>query len=223
MFRSIQQLYGYKLFASDGEVGTVTDCYFDDHNWAVRYLVVDPGSRLPGRQVLISPHSLSRLSQDRQVMWVGLTRKQIRNSPSIQSPKQVSRQFEEEYCRYYGLPCYWQGEALWGMGDFPILEGADISLPDQPLASRHGRNKPAETNLLSTQAVIGCRPRVSDDSLGQFRDFMIDLQSWAIRQVVVKAGSRCSTAGLGIPTSRVDRISWEKSSMVINLTQELVE
>ena len=34
MLRSIKQLYGNKLEASDGEIGHVKDFYFDDHTWA---------------------------------------------------------------------------------------------------------------------------------------------------------------------------------------------
>ena len=55
MLRSIKQLYGDKLGASDGEIGHIKDFYFDEQNWAIRYLVADTGSWLPGRQVLLSP------------------------------------------------------------------------------------------------------------------------------------------------------------------------
>jgi len=58
MLRSIKQLYGNKLGASDGDLGQVKDFCFDDQNRAVRYLVADTGSWLPGRQVLISPYDL---------------------------------------------------------------------------------------------------------------------------------------------------------------------
>jgi hypothetical protein len=57
MLRSIKQLYGDKLGASDGEIGHVKDFYFDDQSWVVRYLVADTGNWLSGRQVLISPHA----------------------------------------------------------------------------------------------------------------------------------------------------------------------
>jgi hypothetical protein len=130
MLRSIKQLYGDKLGASDGEIGHVKDFYFDDQNWAVRYLIADTGSWLPGRQVLISPHSLGHLDQAGKVLRVNLTRKQIEDSPSIESHKPVSRQYEEEYYRYYGWPYYWHGDGLWGMSGFPILE-----LPTKPLPS----------------------------------------------------------------------------------------
>ena len=63
MLRSIKQLCGSKLAASDGEIGQVKDFYFDDQNWVVRYVVADTGSWLPGRKVLISPHAFGSLDQ----------------------------------------------------------------------------------------------------------------------------------------------------------------
>ena len=53
MLRTINDLYGHKLMAKDGEIGHVKDVYFDDKNWAVRYIVVNTGSWLTGRLVLV--------------------------------------------------------------------------------------------------------------------------------------------------------------------------
>jgi hypothetical protein len=115
MLRSVKQLYGDKLGASDGEIGQVKDFYFDDQNWAVRYVVADTGSWLTGRLVLISPHAFGNLDRSGKLLCVNLNRKQIEDSPLIESHKPVSRQYEEEYYRYYGWPYYWQGSGLWGM------------------------------------------------------------------------------------------------------------
>ena len=57
MLRSIEQLFGNKLGASDGEIGHAKDFYFDDQHWAVRYLVAETGNWLTSRKVLISPHA----------------------------------------------------------------------------------------------------------------------------------------------------------------------
>lgn len=43
MIRSIKELCGGKVGASDGEIGQVTDLYFDDQHWATG----DAGSRRP--------------------------------------------------------------------------------------------------------------------------------------------------------------------------------
>src|ERR1041384_6635870 len=83
MLHSIQQRYGEKLRATDGEIGHVRDFCFDDKNWAVRYLVADTGRWLSGRSVLISPHALGPLYPKGKVLLVNLTREQIEKSPPI--------------------------------------------------------------------------------------------------------------------------------------------
>jgi hypothetical protein len=46
---------GCTIGAIDGIIGEVTDFYFDDHAWTIRYLVVDTGESPAPRKVLISP------------------------------------------------------------------------------------------------------------------------------------------------------------------------
>jgi sporulation protein YlmC with PRC-barrel domain len=223
MLRSLKQMYGDKLGASDGDIGQVKDFYFDDQNWGIRYLVADTGVWLPGRQVLISPHSLGRLDQAGKTLRVNLTRKQIENSPSIESHKPVSRQYEEEYYRYYGWPFYWQGDGLWGMSGFPILE-----LPAKPLLSERvpvigPQPERADAHLRSAQAVNGYHIKASDGTIGHVCDFMMDDQSWAIRQLVIKTGHRFSGKEVQIPTRMVNGISYPDSAVFVNLTKEAVE
>ena len=99
MLRSLGQLYGKKLGASDGDIGHVRDFYFNDQQWAIRYVVADTGSWLSGRLVLISPHVFENLHQNGDGLFVNLTRQQIENSPAIESHKPVSLQYQ----------AYWDG------------------------------------------------------------------------------------------------------------------
>src|SRR6476620_6311713 len=176
MLRSIKQSYGNKLGASDGEIGHVKDFYFDDQNWAVRYLVADTGSWLAGRRVLISPHAFGSLDQAGNLLRVNLTRKQIEKSPSIELHKPVSRQYEEEYYRYYGWPFYWQGGGLWGMSGFPILELPAKPFPSESATARGPQLEGPDAHLRSTQAVNGYHLQASDGIMGHVCDFMIDAQ-----------------------------------------------
>ena len=90
MLLSLRQLYGKKLGASDGDIGPVRDFYFNDQQWAIRYVVADTGSWLSSRLVLISPHVFENLHQDGDGLFVNLTRQQIENSPAIESHKPVA-------------------------------------------------------------------------------------------------------------------------------------
>ena len=60
MLASVTDLQGFTLRAMDGEIGKVDQFYFDDETWAIRYLVVNTGSWLAGRLVLISPIAVGR-------------------------------------------------------------------------------------------------------------------------------------------------------------------
>ena len=223
MLRIVKELYGAKLGASDGEIGHVKDFYFDDQNWAVRYAIADTGSWLPGRQVLISPHAFGSLDPAGKVLRVNLTRKQIEDSPSIESHKPLSRQYEEEYHRYYGWPYYWQGGGLWGMSGFPILELPPKPLPSEPAIASGPQPERADAHLRSTQAVNGYHLQASDGTIGHVCDFMMDDKSWAIDQLVIKTGHRLSGKEVLIPTSKIARISFDESTVFVNLTKDAVE
>ncbi len=107
MLRSLKELFGYELQALDGDIGVVEDFYFDDFRWTTRYLVAKTRKWLPGRQVLISPGALEKPDWQSKKMPVQLTKKQIENSPSIETNRPVSRQEEEEIHAYYNWPPYW--------------------------------------------------------------------------------------------------------------------
>lgn len=222
MLRSIKQIYGNKLGASDGEIGHVKDFYFDDQNWAIRYLVVDTGDWLPGRQVLISPYSLGNLDAAGKILRVNLTRKQIEDSPPIETHKPVSRQYEEEYYRHYGWPYYWQGDALWGMSGFPLLESVSKPLPRESGLVSGPQTENIEPHLRSVQTVTGYQLQAKDGAIGHVCNFMIDAASWAIGELVIKTGHRFSGEEVLIPTKNVERISYEESTVFVNLTQEFI-
>jgi hypothetical protein len=224
MLRSIKQLYGSHLGASDGEIGHVKDFYFDNRTWAVRYVIADTGKWLPGREVLLSPHAFSSSQAAGKTVLVNLTRKQIENSPSMETHKPVSRQYEEEYHRYYGWPYYWEGDRLWGgMRDFPILELPPEFSPGEHEALVGPKLKSADADLRSTQAVCGYHLQATDGIVGHVCDFLMDDKSWAINQLVVKTGHRFTGKEVQIPVSQVERISYKESTVYVKLSKEAVE
>ncbi len=64
MLRSVKSLEGFSIGATDGTIGKVTDFYFDDEAWVIRYAVVNTNAWL-GREVLLSPYSIG------QADWAG--------------------------------------------------------------------------------------------------------------------------------------------------------
>ena len=102
MLRNARQLGNFVVQATDGELGTLDQLYFDDETWAIRYLTVAMGW-LGSRRVLISPISVTHVDWIDKMLDVALTKSQVENSPNIDTDKPVSRQHEIDFYRHYGV------------------------------------------------------------------------------------------------------------------------
>src|ERR1700677_2632282 len=118
MLTNVNQMKGLVIRATDGEIGTVDQVYFDDETWAIRYLTAATGGWLSDREVLISPFSVTNVDWQGKRLDVALTKKQIENSPNRDTQRPVSRQYERKYRGYYNYPNYWSGPCLWGPGAY---------------------------------------------------------------------------------------------------------
>lgn len=76
MLRSLSDLRQFTIRATDENLGSVRDGYFDDRNWTVRYVVVQ-SRELPFRRVLVAPVSLQSSESNPSILRVGLTTKEI--------------------------------------------------------------------------------------------------------------------------------------------------
>jgi len=94
MEHNINSLLNYRMEGTDGVIGEVEEFYFDDQTWGIRYLIVKTGGWLSGRKVLISPAALVKADWQNGLFPVNLTKKQITDSPDIDTDKPVSRQQE---------------------------------------------------------------------------------------------------------------------------------
>src|SRR3954468_16052610 len=101
MLRHAKQLENYQLRSREGELGRVEDFFFDDQHWMVRYLAIDTGAWLNNRRVLISPAAVSRTEWNERTITVNLTHEQVRNSPSIDTARPLSREQEAALIQYY--------------------------------------------------------------------------------------------------------------------------
>ncbi|UOQ95193.1 PRC-barrel domain-containing protein [Halobacillus shinanisalinarum] len=82
MIHNEKTIQGYKINATDDELGKVDSFLFDDENWTIRYLVADTRKWLPGRTVLLSPISIKAVNHEEEQVSVHLTKDQVKDSPT---------------------------------------------------------------------------------------------------------------------------------------------
>ncbi len=218
MLKSMKNLNGFTVHATDGDVGHVADCFFDDDGWAVRYLVIDTGGWLSGRQVLLSPFSITALDWAGKRINAGLTRAQVEKSPGIDTALPISRLEESNLNQHYGWPDYWGGVALWGASSGPVLPvpgAAPVPLaPPQPERSSQPV-QPADTHLHSMQEVSGYRLQAQDGELGQVVDFLIDEENWAIQAMVVDTKPWWPGGEVAVAPREIEGVAWEQREVVV--------
>jgi len=218
MLIKTRTLKGYKLLTLDEEIGRVKEFYFDDLHWKVRYLLADTGKWLPGRKVLISPESLIDVRNNTRDIAVKLTKKQIEESPSLDTDKTVSRQFEEAFYEHYSWPIYWEVPYSAESQPYMLSDGIDFDLKVTNVGE-----KPLDPHLRSTHNVSGYAVHAKDGEIGRVDDFIIDDLEWAIRYLVVDLHDKKLGEKVLISPKWIDRISWDDSQVFVNLLIEDVK
>lgn len=228
MLRSLKEVLGYDIRATDGDAGAVGDFLFDDLSWIVRYLVVDTDggllSEAEERQVLIPPPVLGQPDWEGQLLPVMLTRRQVMNAPPIEVDKPVTRQMEEEVRTYYDWIPYWRAVV-----PVPVDKGVELAVAR---AEEEGR-RPAEEgrkddpHLRSVDEVLGYHVRARDGDAGQVDDLIVEDELWAVRYLVVDTG--LTPLGL-LPGRRVllspawsEQVDWVQRAIYIDLQKETIE
>ena len=169
------------------------------------------------KQVLISPYALVAVKRKEQRIVINLTKKQIENSPSLNSDKPVSRQFEEAYYRYYGWPMYWAGPNMWG--SYPYI----MRDPEIWKTTNQGK-KSWDPHLRSTQDVSGHHIQAVDGEIGHVDDFIIDDENtWAIRYLIIDTRNWWPGKKVLVSPHWIERVSWRESKVFINLTREIIK
>ncbi len=225
MLRSVKDLQGYAIRATDGEIGKVKEFYFDDQSWTVRYLVADTGGWLTGRLVLIAPNALGKADTVDELLPVSLSREQVENSPSIYEDQPVSRQYEASYYDYYGWPYYWgRPYPLGAPGAYPTVAGLGMNVPPaQERADEVGQEEGGDPHLRSTEDVIGHSIQARDGDVGHVEDFVVDDETWTIRHIVVDTRDWLPGKKVLVSPQAIEEMDWGQAYVRVNLQRDDIE
>ncbi len=225
MIRSVKKTIGDTVQATDGEIGKIVDCYFDDKEWVIRYFVVQTGDWLGGREVLISPISVTTADWSEDQVRTRLTRGQVQKAPDINTKVPISRRVEMEFHKYYGFPFYWGGGAIWGPGMTPgALAAAAITAPvlEQEEEAERTENSD-ESHLRSAEVVTGFTIQARDGDIGHVSDFLFDDESFRINYMVVNTSNWWSGKKVIVPPTWVTKVDWATKEVWVDLKRETIK
>jgi hypothetical protein len=218
------KILGGAIQATDGSIGSVDDLLFDDKTWTIRWAVVDTGSWLSGKKVLLPPSCFKRSARESGEFLVDLTREKVKDSPGIATDEPVSSQMETDVYGHYGWAPYWSAGYIVPLGAAgavvpPLGVGAPMTDRDR-LAVEDRQGDP---NLRSVDEVTGYYVGATDDDIGHVEEFLIDEDGWAIRYVVVATRNWWPGKKVLVSPSWMRDVSWSDKTVQINLTREKVK
>ncbi len=213
MLRALQPIFRYRIHAKDGLIGHVDDFWFDDEQWAVRWMVVSTGRWLGGREVLVSPIAILRADWHERAVDVDLTREQVRRSPDVELDQPLSRAKEAAFHRHFGWAYYWGLGGLWGAHPLP---SALSRLP--PGEEMNVRGDP---HLHSARDLPAFVVHATDRPVGPAEDCIVDDQSWKIRYLVVNAHKGWGKRVLVAP-EWIRSVRWDRKRIELDATSHQV-
>jgi hypothetical protein len=93
-------LSGYRVEATDGEVGKVDEA---SHEIGSGAIIVNTGPWIFGKKVMLPVGVISRIDEDDRRIWVNLTKEQIKNAPEFDESRHPDPAYRDELGTYYGL------------------------------------------------------------------------------------------------------------------------
>ncbi|MEO6777171.1 MAG: PRC-barrel domain-containing protein [Kofleriaceae bacterium] len=216
--RTLDELHGYEIRATDGLIGKIDEVYFDDERWVVRYVVVDIGEWSHARRVLISPIAFGEPDWHSRTIPTRLTKQVIEHSPTVDLAKPVSRQQEAQFNRHYGWPAYWGSFGMWGRWSAPVA----MALPPHP-EPEAASTKHADYHLRSSREVTGYHLHATDGEIGHVIDFLVDDASWAVRYLSVTTSNWWFGKHVLIAPALIEAVAWDKRRINLRVTRDVIK
>jgi hypothetical protein len=163
------QLHGFKALSTNGDIGHVDEFYFDDQSWKIRYCVIDVGTWLSDRKVLISPAAIGGIDWKNKGLIIKATKDQIQKSPDASTELPIARVLEAQIHKHYGWEYYW-----------PEMFTTQEEAAEETANSKH------DPHLRSTKVLTNISVSTDVDAdIGAIDDFLINSESWNIPFVEV--------------------------------------
>lgn len=219
----IQNIHGFSVKATDGDVGQVDTLYVDDETWAIRYLVVNVGNWLVANKVLLSPIAVTGVDANEETLSVALTKEEVKNSPDIDAEKPVSRQYESTLHDYYNWRPYWLDAPTYAGGLTAVRTPTTLTYKTRPENRMVTPAEDADPYLRSTSEMEGYSIHATDGSIGHIEEFLVDTDLWFVRYFVVDTRNWLPGKKVIIAPNWINLIHWANREVTVGLTQEAIK
>jgi hypothetical protein len=106
-----RKLIGFTMDTVDGPAGDIVDFIIDENRWEICFLVVDTGTLLPGKKVLVSVDKIKKIMVNEGRVSTVLHGKDISKSPAFDPSGQFNHNYNKIISEYYNRSSRWGEDA----------------------------------------------------------------------------------------------------------------
>lgn len=214
---NLKDVLGLIVRASDGDIGTAHDLYFDDQQWTTRYVVGDTTGHWPGGRKVLLPMSVVTGEPDweRKRIAVRLSSDQVKQSPQMDLAKPVSRLEEERLAAEYRWPAYWTAPSAEVWSPPGVQAQAGIAGTGRPARERDREPLAAEddSRLRSVVEVLKYNLQSLDGTTHRIAGLLAHEGTWRIAYLVLEVGTLLRPETILVPSRAVTSIDWRLSAV----------
>lgn len=201
------------ILATDGSIGSLIDLLVDERTLETIYAVVDTGSWLPGRRVLIPPVLLKSVGPDG--VRVDLSMEDIKAQPGLASHPPVGLESRAMAYRRYHWRTYAWGGVLGIPGNIETPDSSEAAVnPDADIEPvNHSR---------SLAEMEGYHIHALDGEVGHIEDYLFSVTSWNPVHIVVDTKNWLPGRKVVVPSEKFEDVSWADRKVKLSLTREEV-
>ncbi len=214
---NVSGLVGYTIEADDGFIGSLEEFLFDDRDWTIRWLAVETGLWLPGRQVILPPSVFEQPDPARRAMPARLTKQQVKDAPPIDAAGPVLRRHEADIFAYYRVQPYWDA------GSYAPPAGVAVPGPIGVHADMEAAGSAPPPTLCSTRGMTGFHVQASDGGIGHIEDFLVDTGNWSIQSIVIDTRDWWPGKKVRISPKRLTDLDFDGETIGVDLTRQEIE
>lgn len=200
-----------KLIATDGMAGGVYDVLFHDTDWRMSYVVVDVGTWLEGKRVLVLPSEVLLDARTEPGLAVKLNKPELARRPHIDTdpssltpdeirippaviPRRRAAGDELDFCtRAGGRPVF---------SELPPPVGDDL--------------------VRSVNRTLGYRFECVDGFVGLVDDILLEVGGWALGYLILNVGTWLHPRKVIFPVTHIDSVHWFQERMIAAVSKEVI-
>ncbi|MFM8319384.1 MAG: hypothetical protein ACKOC5_00595 [Chloroflexota bacterium] len=221
MIFQLKEMLDIPAIGADGELGRVSDVYFDVDRWRVRYLELEAGEWLEQRRLVFSTQAF-RLHPERREVRLELSHAQVRQSPALQLNQPLNRDQEIELHRFYNWPFYWEGERAGGLGPDSPAAIPLIELAAEVREQMASNGALADPRLHRLSSLLGAALQARDGGAGTLDGLLAEDSSWNILYLLIQTGGLLSAKTVRLSPQFVTTIDEDAGRIDLDLDSETV-